>query len=72
MAQRYMPPTQGRGGQIFDVLCLLIMVFAVLFVPVWLNIAVPSPRWKADDVRRKLAPKVVVTAREIGAELGVL
>ena len=37
-----------------------------------INIAVPSPRWKTDDVRRKLAPKVVATAREIGAELGVL
>ena len=36
-----------------------------------INIAVPSPRWKIDDVRRKLAPKVVATAREIGAELGV-
>ncbi|QEX19646.1 hypothetical protein FRZ44_49610 [Hypericibacter terrae] len=42
MAQKYNPPSQGRGGQIFDVLCLLVMVFAVLFVPVWLNIAVPS------------------------------
>jgi DNA-binding IclR family transcriptional regulator len=37
-----------------------------------INIAVPSPRWKIDDVRRKLAPRVVATAREIGAELGFL
>src|SRR5688572_10120526 len=37
-----------------------------------INIAVPSPRWKTDDVRRKLAPQVVSAAREIGAELGVL
>ena len=37
-----------------------------------INIAVPSPRWKLDDVRRKLAPRVVATARDIGAELGVL
>jgi DNA-binding IclR family transcriptional regulator len=37
-----------------------------------INIAVPSPRWKLDDVRRKLAPRVAATAREIGAELGVL
>jgi len=36
-----------------------------------INIAVPSPRWKTDDVRRKLAPKVMAAAREIGAELGV-
>ncbi len=34
-----------------------------------INIAVPSPRWKAEDVRRKLAPKVIAAAREIGAEL---
>jgi DNA-binding IclR family transcriptional regulator len=37
-----------------------------------INIAVPSPRWSVDDVRRKLAPKVTAAAREIGAELGVL
>jgi DNA-binding IclR family transcriptional regulator len=37
-----------------------------------INIAVPSPRWTTDDVRRKLAPKVVAAAREIAAELGVL
>jgi len=37
-----------------------------------INIAVPSPRWKADDVRRGLAPKVVAAAREIGAELSSL
>jgi DNA-binding IclR family transcriptional regulator len=37
-----------------------------------INIAVPSPRWKTDDVRRKLAPQVVATAHEIGLELGVL
>jgi ABC-type Fe3+ transport system permease subunit len=42
MAQKYIPPTQGRTGQIFDVVCLLVMVFLVLFLPVWLNIAVPS------------------------------
>jgi IclR family pca regulon transcriptional regulator len=37
-----------------------------------INIAVPSPRWRVEDVRRKLAPKVAAAAREIGAELGVL
>jgi hypothetical protein len=42
MAQKYNPPRQGPIGQIFDVACLLVMVFAVLFVPVWLKIAVPS------------------------------
>ncbi|HWA45131.1 MAG TPA: hypothetical protein VHA10_18060 [Hypericibacter adhaerens] len=42
MAQKYNPPRQGKAGQIFDVLCLLVMVFAVLFVPVWAKIAVPS------------------------------
>lgn len=42
MAQKYIPPRQKKVGQIFDVACLLLMVFAVLFVPVWLKIAVPS------------------------------
>ena len=37
-----------------------------------INIAVPSPRWKVEDVRRKLAPQVVATARAIAADLGVL
>jgi DNA-binding IclR family transcriptional regulator len=36
-----------------------------------INIAVPSPRWKVEDVRRRLAPLVVATARAIRAELDV-
>jgi len=42
MAQRYIPPQQSRGGQIFDVLLLLFLVFVALFAPLWLQIAVPS------------------------------
>jgi hypothetical protein len=42
MAQRYIPPQQSRGGQIFDVLLLLVLVFLALFLPLWLKIAVPS------------------------------
>lgn len=42
MAQRYNPPTQNRGGQIFDVVTLLALVFIALFAPLWLQIAVPS------------------------------
>lgn len=37
-----------------------------------INVAVPSPRWRVDDVRRRLAPRVIATAKEISAELGVL
>lgn len=37
-----------------------------------INIAVPSPRWKVEEVRRKLAPQVVSTARAIAADLGVM
>ena len=37
-----------------------------------INIAVPTPRWKPDEVRRVLAPKVIATARDIAAELGAL
>jgi predicted PurR-regulated permease PerM len=42
MAQRYIPPQQSRGGQIFDVVLLLFLVFVALFAPLWLEIAVPS------------------------------
>ena len=42
MAQRYNPPQQSRGGQIFDVALLLLLVFVALFAPLWLQIAVPS------------------------------
>jgi hypothetical protein len=47
MAQRYNPPQQSRGGQIFDVVLLLILVFAALWLPLWLQIAVPSRVVKA-------------------------
>jgi predicted PurR-regulated permease PerM len=42
MAQVYNPPLQSRGGQVFDVCLLLVLVFLALFLPLWLQIAVPS------------------------------
>jgi hypothetical protein len=42
MAQRYIPPIQGRLGQFVDVGLLLVLVFLALFLPLWLQIAVPS------------------------------
>ena len=42
MAQRYNPPKQSVPGQLFDVCFLLALVFLALFVPLWLQIAVPS------------------------------
>ncbi len=42
MAQRYNPPKQSIPGQLFDVAFLLALVFLALFVPLWLQIAVPS------------------------------
>ena len=42
MAQRYIPPQQSKGGQIFDVFLLLLLTFLALFLPLWLKIAVPS------------------------------
>jgi predicted PurR-regulated permease PerM len=42
MAQRYNPPQQSRSGQVFDVCLLLVLVFLALFLPLWLQIAVPS------------------------------
>jgi hypothetical protein len=42
MAQRYIPPQQSRGGQVFDVCLLLVLTFLALWLPLWLQIAVPS------------------------------
>jgi hypothetical protein len=38
----YAPPKQSISGQLFDVVFLLALVFAALFLPIWLGIAVPS------------------------------
>ena len=42
MAVKYNPPTQSKAGQLFDVAFILALVFAALFLPLWLKIAVPS------------------------------
>lgn len=42
MVTRYVPPKQSVAGQLFDVTCLLALVFGALFLPIWLKIAVPS------------------------------
>ena len=42
MATTYIPPKQSIAGQLFDVGFLLALVFAALFLPIWLGIAVPS------------------------------
>jgi predicted PurR-regulated permease PerM len=42
MTTPYVPPKQGIAGQLFDVAFLLALVFAALFLPIWLGIAVPS------------------------------
>ena len=42
MIKRYEPPRQSIGGQLFDVVFLLALVFCGLFLPIWLRIAVPS------------------------------
>jgi predicted PurR-regulated permease PerM len=42
MAAKYVPPTQSIAGQFFDVAFILGLVFAALFLPLWLKIAVPS------------------------------
>ena len=49
MAQRYNPPRQSKGGQVFDVVLLLVLVFLALFLPLWLEIAVPSRVEKLPD-----------------------
>jgi hypothetical protein len=42
MIQTYIPPKQSVPGQLFDVAFILALVFATLFLPIWLGIAVPS------------------------------
>jgi predicted PurR-regulated permease PerM len=49
MVKRYDPPQQGIAGQLFDVACLLALVFGALFLPIWLKIAVPSRVEKLPD-----------------------
>ena len=41
-AAPYVPPKQSVAGQLFDVAFLLALVFAALFLPIWLGIATPS------------------------------
>jgi len=38
----YQPPQQSVPGQWIDVIVLLALIFAALFVPVWAKIAVPT------------------------------
>ena len=49
MVARYEPPKQSLGGQVFDVIFLLALVFGALFLPIWLRIAVPSRVEKLPD-----------------------
>ena len=42
MVAKYVPPVQSRTGQIVDTAVLLALVFIALFLPLWLEIAVPS------------------------------
>jgi len=42
MAKRYTPPQQSTGGQVFDAIFLMVLVFLALFLPLWLKIAVPA------------------------------
>ena len=49
MVTKYVPPSQGIAGQLFDVAFLLALVFGSLFLPIWLKIAVPSRVEKLPD-----------------------
>lgn len=42
MVKRYSPPQQSSGGQVFDAVFLMALVFLALFLPLWLKIAVPA------------------------------
>ena len=49
MVAKYVPPVQSRAGQIVDTAVLLVLVFIALFLPLWLQIAVPSRIEKLPD-----------------------
>jgi predicted PurR-regulated permease PerM len=49
MVAKYVPPVQSRAGQIIDTAVLLALVFIALFLPLWLEIAVPSRVEKLPD-----------------------
>ncbi len=36
---RYIPPKQGKMGQVIDVIVLLIMSIGALYIPLWLGLA---------------------------------
>ena len=42
MATKYQPPKQGFVGQLFDIAVVLALVFGTLFLPIILEISVPS------------------------------
>jgi hypothetical protein len=60
MATRYAPPKQGFVGQLFDIVILLVLVFGTLFLPIWLEIAVPS--------RVRVMPEGVTLEEQAGAD----
>ena len=39
MAQKYMPPKQSLGGQFFDAIVILVLVFLALWIPLELELA---------------------------------
>ena len=49
MVAKYVPPQQSHAGQIIDTIVLLALVFIALFLPLWLQIAVPSRVEKLPD-----------------------
>ncbi|WP_323716156.1 hypothetical protein [Paracoccus aminovorans] len=52
---RYVAPTQGKVGQIIDVIVLLIMAIGALYIPLWMGLAgsaktpqaVENPTWES-------------------------
>ena len=52
---RYIPPKQGKLGQVIDVIVLLILSIGALYIPLWLGLAgssklpvpVDNPTWES-------------------------
>lgn len=64
MAKQYTPPKQSAGGQIFDAIFLMVLVFLALFLPLWLKIAVPA--------RERILPEGVTLTETADADGNVV
>ena len=64
MAQRYEPPKQGRAGQLFDSVFLMVLVFIALGAPIWFK-AKPTEAPAPDAAQAAQATAPAVTWQDL-------